>query len=352
LKINFIIPGTTKNGGIKMIFEYSNRLQARGHDILIYMPIVAYKLNNKGFIGLLKRSKTTLGILKRGYRVNWFNLKSSIKLVPKISDKYIRNADASIATAWPTAYDVYNLNNNKGLKYYFVQGYEIWCGKKENVENTYMLNLHHIVVSKWLKDLMMYKFKSKNVDIVYNGINFNEFFNDKKNFNNEHKVVTMVYSKLKLKGFSDGLKAFKMIREKIPDIKLILFGMKKGTDIPDFAEFYLNPRKDELREIYCKSDVFIFPSKGEGWGLTPLEAMACKCAVVATKDGAMNEVGVNGKNALISETDDIEGLASNLYRILTNTDLLEKISINGYNTVLDFSWDKSVEKFENILKNS
>lgn len=350
MKINFIIPFTSKTGGIKIVFEYANRLQERGHDILIYMPVIAYKFNGKGFIGLLKRIKATGGNIKRTTKVEWFNLKVPLKLVPKISNRYIRDADYSIATAWPTAYDVNNLNLIKGNRYYFIQHYEIWSGTKEEVDRTYLLPLKQIVIAEWLKNLMENQFNNTKSQVAYNGIDFNQFNNNNKQYNN--KIVCMMYHSLEWKGYKEGLKAFQNVKLKLPDLKLIIFGMEKNEDIPEYAEYHVNPSSEDLKQIYCDADVFIFPSKFEGWGLTPLEAMACKCAVVGTNAGAIGEIGVDGENVLISEPGDVEGIARNIYRILTHENLLRKISINGYNTVLNFSWDKSVDKFEKILVNS
>ena len=270
--------------------------------------------------------------------------------MPIISDEYIRDADISIAGAWPIAYDIYNLNHNKGDKYYFIQHYEIWSGKKEDVDGSYILPLKQIVIANWLKELMKNDFNNGNAQIAYNGIDFDEFNNNNKRFNN--KTVSMMYHSLEWKGYKEGLKVFQIVKAKLPDLKLILFGMEKGEDIPDYAQFHFNPSMEELKQIYCKSDVFIFPSKFEGWGLTPLEAMACKCAVVGTTVGAISEIGVDGENVLTCEPGDVEGLAKNLYKILTDENLLKEISINGYNTALNFSWDKSVERFEAILINS
>ncbi|WP_123054653.1 glycosyltransferase family 4 protein [Clostridium sp. JN-1] len=348
MKINFVIPFTSKTGGIKIVFEYANRLKKIGHDVEIYVPMISYKFGNKGFIGILKTIKSSLGnTFKRGTKVNWFNLNVPLKVVPAIKDKYIRNADAVIATAWPTAYDVYNLNNDKGKKYYFIQHYEIWSGDKEKVDATYKLPIKQIVIAKWLKDLMREKFNNYYSHIDYNGIDFKEFYNYNKIYNNN--VICMMYSNQDWKGYIEGLKAFEKIKENFLNLKLILFGMEKGQDIPEYAEFHLNPSKEELRKIYSKSDIFIFPSKFEGWGLTPLEAMACKCAVVGTNVGCMSEVGVHGKNAMLSEPNDIDIMASNIEKLLTDKNLLKNISEEGYKTVLQFDWKKSVKNFEKIL---
>jgi hypothetical protein len=77
--------------------------------------------------------------------------------------------------------------------------------------------------------------------------------------------------------------------------------------------------------------------------------MACKCAVVGTNVGCMSEVGVHGKNAMLSEPNDIDIMASNIEKLLTDKNLLKNISEEGYKTVLQFDWKKSVKNFEKIL---
>jgi glycosyltransferase involved in cell wall biosynthesis len=350
MKINFIIPFITYTGGIKIILEYGNRLKNKGHDVMIYTPIIAYDFSkNSNILAKIKKIKNTAGNIKRGTNIKTFDLDVPIKLVLTIKDMYIRDADVTIATAWPTAYDVYNLSISKGKKFYFIQGYEIWSGILEKVNNSYRLPIKHITISKYLKNILHDKFQDTNVDIVYNGINFDEFYNNKK-IVNENKVVCMMYSGLELKGFKDGIKVFEIVKKKIKELKLVLFGMERGDDIPSYAKFYLNPSKNQLREIYSNSDIFLFPSKADAWGLTPLEAMVCKCAVVGTNVGCLNEFGIHGENSMISEPNNIDKMVENLYKILNDDDLLYSISLAGYNMVQQFNWENSVEKFEMIIK--
>ena len=97
------------------------------------------------------------------------------------------------------------------------------------------------------------------------------------------------------------------------------------------------------------ADIFIFPSLEEGWGLTPLEAMACGCAVVATKTGFVIDLGENGKNMMISEPGDIQGMVDNIFYMLQK-DNLEKISIEGYKLASSLSWTRACQKFIDCLE--
>lgn len=352
MKINIIVPFTNKTGGIKIILEYANRLKKKGYDVRIYTPMLSYKFDFKGLTGCYKRLRVSIGnIIKRGNKCSWFDNQVEIKLIPIIHELFIRDADICIATAWPTAYDVANFSCEKGEKFYFIQGYEIWSGPVDLVENSYRLPLNHIVIASWLDKLMRDKFNKKDhIYTVFNGIDFEEFQYDSKIRKNP-KMITLLYSKLDLKGYKDGIKVFENVKKIYPDIFLTLFGIERGDDIPDYAQFYLNPSSKKLNEIYCESNIFIYPSKGEGWGLTPMEAMACGCVVVGTNTGSIQEIGKHKINCMISDVGDIDKLTEHVIEILNNPSLAQEIRKNGYSTVENFSWKKSVTKMELIFKN-
>ena len=98
--------------------------------------------------------------------INWFNLNKGIdrKLVWHTLDHNIPNADIIIATGVNTAINTYNLSINKGKKVYFIQGYENWKFSNDYVDNTYKLDMHKLVVSNWLLNIV--KTKSNNVTLI------------------------------------------------------------------------------------------------------------------------------------------------------------------------------------------
>lgn len=349
MKINFVIPFSNLTGGIKVIFEYCNRLKEFGHEINIYVPMKAYKFNNSGISGFFKTLRSSIGnTFIRGKKVKWFNLNCKIKLVPHITDRYIEDADICVATAWPTAYDVEKLCESKGKKVYFIQGYEIWSGNKEEVETSYKLRLNQIVITKSLKNIMNNKFK-KNATIIYNGIDKNDMYFDNK-ISCKDIVISIMYHELEIKGFKDGVSAIELVREKYPQIRVKAFGTKRGEDIPDYIEFYENPTREELKQIYIDSDIYVFPSRSEGWGLTVIEAMACKCAVAGTNTGAISEIATDYKDCLISEPMDIKALSQNIIKLIENDSLRNDISKNAFDLASRFEWNKSVKKMEEFFR--
>ncbi len=89
--------------------------------------------------------------------------------------------------------------------------------------------------------------------------------------------------------------------------------------------------------VYSLADVFVFPSLVEGFGLPPLEAMACGTPVLASTASAVSEAV--GDAALAFDARDAEQLATVLSRVLTDTVLRTTLSRRGVERVRAFTWE-------------
>lgn len=147
-----------------------------------------------------------------------------------------------------------------------------------------------------------------------------------------------------------GLLAYDMLKAKNLNVKLSMFGLDRNHKIPSDVTYYCDPTREKLKKLYNESDVFLYTSREEGWGLTPLEAMASGCVVVGTNTGCMLDIGVNGENVLLSEPNEPVGLYENIEKIIKNPDLVQRLAINGFETVQQFSWENAVNNFELVLK--
>lgn len=350
LKINFILPFKSLNGGVKVVLEYANHLTALDHCVTIIYPLIPYFFGKKKF-SLKDRWWQVRGFLAnliRGNKIQWFDLKAKLIRVPWIAERFLQEADIIVATAWITAYSVAKLSRAKGEKFYFIQGYETWHGQVEKVENSYRLPLKKIVIASWLKRLMEKKFGDRDVPLITNGVNLTHFFNDGKKFNRPPRILLM-HHEAEFKGVKDALNALEIVRKRKPDIKVILFGTKKASAIPEGVEFHLKPFGENLRQLYCSSDIFISPGWIEGCQLPPMEAMACQCAVVASNVGGIPDYAIPGETALVFEPRDLQAMADHIIHLLENPDELKRISFAGYEHIKHFTWDCAAKKMEQIF---
>lgn len=131
------------------------------------------------------------------------------------------------------------------------------------------------------------------------------------------------------KGYDQIIRALPQIRHKIPTIHYILVG--KGDDRPRIEQL-INQLSlqdcvtlagfvpdDELCDHYNLCDVFAMPSKGEGFGIVYLEALACgKPTLGGNQDGAIDALRQGELGALVNP-DDVDAIASTLVQILQGT---------------------------------
>lgn len=393
MKITFVLPGMRLTGGARVVFEYANNLQNRGHEVKIVYPLIPPATKKSNILKLKNQARGAMFNILKMNDVDWFNLNVKLIMVPTISQKwmafiqwFIPDADAIVATSWDTAYAIDALNKNKGEKFYFIQHYEIWeiwnenkCWNevekkgidpvelssamqdirpkdsylnlfKNRVDKTYKLSLKKITISSWLKNLLEKKFNEKVEALIINGINFNTFNRENRTNNTKKLRILMPYSPLKWKGSADGLKALEIVKLRYPDIEFVMYGDGNILNIPEWIKLYGMITDSELSKLYNSSDIFVFPSWVEGFGLPPLEAMACGCCVVATNTGGVPDYAINGDTILASPPRDPECMAKNILKIINDEDERKRISENGYNFVQQFTWERATIELENVLK--
>lgn len=96
---------------------------------------------------------------------------------------------------------------------------------------------------------------------------------------------------------------------------------------------------DELALLYNLASVFVYPSWYEGFGLPPLEAMACGCPVITTAASAMTEVCRDA--AQYVDPADSAAIAASIERVLCDEALRSQMICRGLQYAKTFSWNRS-----------
>ncbi|MBX9748025.1 MAG: glycosyltransferase family 4 protein [Roseococcus sp.] len=103
----------------------------------------------------------------------------------------------------------------------------------------------------------------------------------------------------------------------------------------------------ELRALYESALCLVFPSRYEGFGLPPVEAMWCGCPVIASRAGAVPEVC--GEAALWFDAAHPESLGAAISRLADDTSLRETIIAAGRDRTALFSWEQAARRLVGFL---
>jgi len=384
MKILFALISTGLAGGVRYIFEVANRLKEKGHDVkivaltgdhswfknlkvdVIYKPLnlnmfrsTVYSLYKfYSHITLQNVRRTPYGVFRSiSSKLLGVRPDSIIELADLIKDF---DADVTIATYYLTAFSVW-FSQNKN-PFYLMQDFPELV---ENNEGKIGLNMFYfslklpfsfITVSSYAKQLIAENNPTAKITIAYPGVNLSIFKPGKNNSYSQKKKVMIILGGTKYKGDELALKVLQNVNKKMP-IHVIFVGNKRlvsyylKTMKLDFKYTVFSNVPDEvLAELYSSSDAFLYTSYVEGFGLPPLEAMACGTPVVMTDNKGSRDYAVDGFNALISQPGDVKSLTDNLLKVLQDDKLRDRLIENGLETAKKFTWEKTVENFEKALK--
>ena len=103
----------------------------------------------------------------------------------------------------------------------------------------------------------------------------------------------------------------------------------------------------ELRALYENAACLLFPSRYEGFGLPPVEAMACGCPVIASRGGAEE---VCGDSALYFDTEVPQSITLAVERLLEEPGLAEDLRARGLQRAGALSWVASARKLADVVQ--
>jgi glycosyltransferase involved in cell wall biosynthesis len=200
----------------------------------------------------------------------------------------------------------------------------------------------------------------QNIYTVYNGINdFWIEFGGRDSNPNPSPYIVYVGNVKPHKNLISLVKAFEKIKNEIPH-NLVIIGKKEGfitgdQEVIKYAERLEDRIKftgfvdnEILKQYIVNAHALVFPSLYEGFGLPPLEAMACGCPVIASNVASLPEVC--GKAALYVDPYSPEDIAEKIKLLLSDYKLREELRRKGLERAKMFSWEKCAEKTIKVIE--
>lgn len=172
------------------------------------------------------------------------------------------------------------------------------------------------------------------------------------------KILVHVSNFRPVKRVLDVVAVFERVRREMP-ARLLLVG-----DGPDRAKIEQYCRQcnicdaitfvghmAQVEEILVGADLFLLPSEIESFGLAALEAVACEVPVIATAVGGLPEVIRHGREGMLFEVGDVDGMATTALELLRDEERLREMGRNGRRWALEnFSEDVIVSRYREIYE--
>lgn len=353
MKITFLLPVLTQNGGNRVVAIYARKLIEMGHDVTA-VSRAPQKHGLRRRIMDRVRGKAPPDPNRDAYfrELGARHVELPFAEPPEPDD--IPNADVIVATFWRTAYEVADLPPEKGAKVYLVQGHEVYHPLPRHLSGgSYYLPLKKIVVADWLVQVMANHYDDHDVVKVANSVDCDQFQAPPRTRNTPPRVG-LVYSPLHLKGTDVSLKAIEIARRTIPDLQVLAFGGRMPTaalPLPQGSEFHHLPAQETLAGLYAKCDAWLFGSRTEGFGLPILESMACRTPVIAARSAAAPDLIEDGVTGHLVDIDDAEAMAACLVQTLTApAHDWQAMSDAAHSRAHGYSWDDAAHFLETALQ--
>lgn len=155
-------------------------------------------------------------------------------------------------------------------------------------------------------------------------------------------------------------RALKVVVERHPDAKLLIAGQKidewyfdRGVElatelgIRDNIEFLGRLGMNQLRPLYQRCRVFVFPSTAETFGMPLVEAMACGAPIASSSSTAMPEIV--GDAALLFDPMDVDGMGQVLLRLMDDAAFRRDLAVRAEQRAALFSWRRTAERTADVL---
>jgi glycosyltransferase involved in cell wall biosynthesis len=141
--------------------------------------------------------------------------------------------------------------------------------------------------------------------------------------------------------------AYAALRETRPQLRLVLTGggLERLEPVPEGVEILGEVSASQLASLYRRAACLVYPSLYEGFGIPPLEAMACGCPVAASNAGAIPEVCSDA--AVLFDPTDVEAMAAAMLEADARRD---ELSTLGLKRAAEFTWDETARRHEDVYR--
>ncbi|SDQ14677.1 glycosyltransferase family 4 protein [Flagellimonas zhangzhouensis] len=170
----------------------------------------------------------------------------------------------------------------------------------------------------------------------------------------KNKIILTVSSLDPRKNLLRVINAFNLLDT---EYELVIVGKKnKSFASIDFKDYLNNPKikftgyltDDELVKLYNTSEIFVYASLFEGFGIPPLEAQACGCSCIVSNKTSLPEV--YGNSVLYCDPYEVESIKECINTLIENPETRLKLKKLGTDNVAKYDWNNSASQLIKIIE--
>lgn len=246
--------------------------------------------------------------------------------------KWARQSGAKVVHTYHTLFAAYT----EHYLWFLPKALGVWYAK--NASRRYCNSCDLLITpSTEMRDVLLSYDVAKPIEVIPTGIRLERFkgrdekrFREIKGYKPEDKVLLFMGRVAEEKNIDFLLKVVKRLKPVIPTLQFLIAGegaakkrlerMTEEMGLADCVHFAGYLSKEDWRDCYAGSDLFIFASVTETQGLVVTEAMAAGTPVVAVGEMGIKDVMASGKGGLMTRLDEDE-FTDAVKRMLTDKDL-------------------------------
>lgn len=375
LMLSWEYPPRVVGGIARVVKELSEKLQLEGQDV----TVVTYKEGDTPYFEVeetgVKVYRVDNYMIRPNNFIDWimqlnFNLITEVNKLIQSGETF----DVIHAHDWLTAYAAKTLKESYNIPLVSTihateagRNGGIQTEMQRYINDTeWMLTYESsevIVNSNFMKNDIqrIFGLPFEKIKVIPNGIDLKKFDGIKKDYEfrrrfaaDNEKIILSLGRLVFEKGIQHLIYAMPKILSNYNDAKLVIVG--KGGMIDELKQITVNlgiqdkvyftgyMAGNNVQKMYKVSDVAVFPSTYEPFGIVALEAMLGGTPTVVSDIGGLNEIVKHGETGLKSYAGNANSIADSVTQLLYDYDLSEKITKNAkLEVVQNFNWTKIAE---------
>lgn len=350
MRISFILSSLWLSGGVHVIIEFANRLTSRGHQVTLVVPgCTVDPRMSQVLVPDVQLVQSKMARSNHLSAVQIASLAWSMAVAVPPSDVVVSTHTPTTVSGFLAA----RLIRRARLAWLFADYCEMFVNRPIEgwlLRNALRWHDQALALSNYSRR-ELHSYCPGNIIVVGLGLSDPELLRpapvQPQHDSSRQQTILYLGDTRPRKGMADFLQAANLVHQQIGSIKLVIVSKENAqieSNVP--YEYVHSPTRGELARLYATCDLFVSASWREGFGLPPLEAMACGAPVVLTDSGGVREYALSGENCLMVKPHDPMALARAMTQVLSDPQLAIRFRRAGPLTAERFAWSSAVDRVE------